>query len=200
MHCANQWGACPPISGYPLIGLLVMIGVFSSSADVLAQSAASRGSTGVSTGSVSAASTASGASGASAVKSGQRTGNVAASNLICNLFAGSDLLAAPPATAPNAGSLESDPNRAIQFTSLWSDSHQTTVGGSTASDTTSVIATVKLPITLSAAERKQFDDAGWKPHYDKAHHQTLYCLENSVHVHGQSAPPRQGLLCVTSGE
>jgi hypothetical protein len=196
MHCANQWGACPPISGYPLIALLVMIGVFSSAADVLAQSAASRGSTGASTNSVSA----SGASNAaSAAKNGQRTGNVAASNLICNLFAGSDLLAGSSA-APNAGSLESDPNRAIQFSPLWSDSHQATVGGSTASDTTSVIATVKLPITLSAAERKQFDDAGWKPHYDKANHQTLYCLENSLHVHGQSAPLRQGLLCVTSGE
>ena len=136
------------------------------------------------------------ASGAAA--SGQRRGNLAASALLCSLFAETDRTGpgAPPTTAAKQ---PTDAEHAIEFGSLWTAEHQTTVGSRPSVDAAPVVATVKLPIVLTAAERKQFQDAGWTPRYDETGRRQIYCLENSRRADGSSAAARRGSLCVTSG-
>lgn len=176
------------------VSLLVLIGVFCSPAALPAEPVAPRSSAAANSSASSA-----GASVPATGKGGRPVAGLAASSLICSLFGSGDWLADTAAATQKAGARDTDPNHAIQFGRIWTDGHQTTVGRSTVSDPASVIATIKLPITLSAAERKQFDDAGWKAHYDKASHATLYCFDKALRARGQSGAPGEGLLCVTGG-
>ena len=140
--------------------------------------------------------TASGASGAAGT--GRRYADVAASSLLCRLFTGTDLAAQPTVPPPPTGRWRADIDHAIEFDHLWTEHHQTTVGRGAPADTAPVVATVRLPIEVSAAERKQFQDAGWTAHYDEARHRHLYCLEGSKPGQSASSASPQGVLCVAS--
>ena len=129
----------------------------------------------------------------------QGHGGIAASALLCSLFSGTDLMASGSRTT-RAGAQRTDADHAIEFGSLWTAGHQTTVGSRAPADAAPVMATVKLPIVLSAAERKQFQDAGWTARYDAAGHRHVYCLAGSRTTDGSSAVAQQGALCIASGE
>ncbi len=166
---------------------------------------AGTGSTAAAAGGTGATSAAGTAAAAGRTATGTGTGSSAngaglsRSNLLCAGLLGSgvlgNVLTVAPMTAAN-----SDPNTAIQFTKIWSDTHQATVGGpppAAVPHTKPMVATVKLPIAFSAAERQQFEQAGWKLRPESGGH-GAYCLENAGRPEGGGAPT-PGMICVTAG-
>jgi len=123
--------------------------------------------------------------------------SAARSLVLCNGLLGGGFLDGVVTVAPMpvTAARPSDPKQPIQFGSIWSDTHQATVGQSTAppppalQHSKAVAAAVNLPITFSSAERLQFEAAGWKQFPGPGGRGTSFCLEH----------PGHGMFCVSGG-
>jgi len=91
-----------------------------------------------------------------------------------------------------------DAKNEVQFSQIWSNTHQATVGQHRDPLSKPLVADVKLPIAFSAADRKRFEDAGWKPRPGAIGPATSYCLESGGSREAGSAAPTRGLFCVTA--
>jgi putative hemolysin len=143
------------------------------------------------------------------VRSTQNTGGSAKSHGAANpalffcsgLFGGSSnsgvldsVLSVAPLTTGAA-----DAKSEVQFSQIWSNTHQATVGQHRDPPSKPLVADVKLPIAFSAADRKRFEDAGWKPRPGAIGPVTSYCLESGGSREVGTAAPATGLFCVTGG-
>ncbi len=110
--------------------------------------------------------------------------------LLCAELLGSGVLGNILTVAPLTAA--TDPNTAIQFSKVWSDTEHATVGAAPpvpAPQPKPVVATVKLPIGFSADDRQKFEAAGWQVRAASAGHGVTYCL----------ASASQGMICVQGG-
>jgi putative hemolysin len=104
------------------------------------------------------------------------------------------VLSVAPLTAGAA-----DAKSAVQFSQIWSNTHQAAVGQHRDPLSKPLVADVKLPIAFSAADRKRFEEAGWKPRPGAIGPVTSYCLESGGSREAGTAAPARGLFCVTGG-
>jgi hypothetical protein len=181
---------------------------------------ASRAATTTGAGAVNGALTSAGA----ATNSGGHGAGLSGQSLLCAGLLGSGALGNVLSLAPVSVTPTGDPNTAIQFSRIWSDAHRATVGGQAtdgaratveppvavtrqspvggeqilASRTKSVVATVRLPIAFSAIDRRQFEEAGWRPVVGSGDRGAVYCLDNAGRAAKGKASSPQGMVCVAA--
>jgi hypothetical protein len=177
------------------VGLLSIGGIGVAGVAGSPTNGAAAGTTGASGSSGALGST--GTGGATGGRASHGGGSVS-SGVLCAGLLGSGILGNVFTVAPMPAAQRSDPNTAIQFTQIWSNTHQATVGGRPPDGVPHAkpaVATVKLPIAFSAADRRRFEAAGWTARAAAGGHGTQYCLQNSA---GDGATPSQGMICVSA--
>jgi len=141
--------------------------------------------------------------------SGASNAGASRSNLLCAGLLGSSFLGNVLTVAPLPDTRESDPDTAIQFTRIWSDSQHATVGGQApavaharpvVADARPVVAVVKLPIAFSPDDRQKFEKSGWKRREEGGGHAVSYCLEGGGHRDAAGSSTAQGMICVSEQE
>jgi len=155
-----------------------------------ASSVATTPGTAVSAAASSAAGSAAGGTATTGTTTSRTGATRSGAKLLCAELLGSGVLGNILTVAPLTAA--TDPNTAIQFSKIWSDTQHATVGGAppvAAAHPKPVVATVKLPIGFSADDRQKFEAAGWQVRAAPAGHGALYCL----------ASASQGMICVQGG-
>jgi hypothetical protein len=146
-----------------------------------------------------------GGAGRSASTGTNATGKAAHSSgsaILCAGLLGSGVLGDVFTIAPITAPRREDPNSAIQFAPIWSDTHQATVGAQSSAgprQNNRAVVTVKLPISFSEADRQKFAAAGWKPRQEAGELGVSYCLDRAGQSDAAATPAVQGMICVAAG-
>jgi hypothetical protein len=120
--------------------------------------------------------------------------------LLCAGLLESGILGDVFTVTPVSAAHREDLGSAIQFTPIWSDSHQATVGDTSPVEppkSKPAVAIIKLPISFSEADRQKFAAAGWKPRKTGALG-ISYCLDRAGPTAAAASPVTQGMICVTA--